>query len=70
MLPFRIEDKHTGSGTQIRCAFSEAIREAMRRCIVETDRWKVYALPANLLVAEVSERGIEWFDRQLTANLT
>jgi hypothetical protein len=70
MLPFRIEDKHTGAGKQVRCTFSEAIKEAMQRCIGRTDRCKVYALPANHLVAEVSENGIEWFDRQLTANLT
>ncbi|MFA5186686.1 MAG: hypothetical protein WC551_09440 [Patescibacteria group bacterium] len=69
MLPFSITNKSSGRVTMFRGTFHEAVQRSMRECVTPNERATIRALPADILVAEVSADGIEWLGRKILSEL-
>ena len=65
-MQWRIECKHSGVGHDFTGTLDKAIREAQQQCQTDTSRWVVWLLPANLRMAEVTQRGCLWIKQELT----
>ena len=67
-MQWRIECKHSGVGHDVDGTFDEAIQNAQEQCTTETSKWVVWAEPANVRMAEVTDRGAVWVKTRLTGD--